>query len=231
MIRRPPRSTLFPYTTLFRSLGRRPNDNRVAIQGFGNVGTHAAKFLHEAEFNIVAISDISGTYFRETGLDIPGALRYVLNHEGHLEGYSEADHLPADALIQLDVDILIPAALGNVITKENVDRVQANVILEAANGPIHPDADTILEERGVTILPDILANAGGVTVSYFEWVQNLQHYKWELNRVRQELDHVLGSAFEQVWQESHDANISLRTAAYKLAIERVHRATLLAGFY
>ena len=215
---------------LFRRFGKSPRDNRVAIQGFGNVGTHAAKFLHEAEFKVVAISDISGAYFRESGLDIPGALRYAMHHEGRLEGYSDADRLPAEKLLELDVELLIPAAIGNVVTNENVSRVQANVILEAANGPIHPKADAILEKRGVTILPDILANAGGVTVSYFEWVQNLQHYKWGINRVRQELDHVLGSAFEQVWQESHDAKISLRTAAYKLAIERVHRATLLGGF-
>jgi glutamate dehydrogenase (NAD(P)+) len=215
---------------LLRRLGKRPGDNRVAIQGFGNVGTHAAKFLHEADFKIVAISDISGTYFRESGLDIPAALRYVLSHEGHLAGFPDAEHLPADDLLELDVELLIPAALGNVITSDNVDRVKAKVILEAANGPIHPDADLVLDARGVTVLPDILANAGGVTVSYFEWVQNLQHYKWGINRVRQELDHVLGSAFEQVWQESNEARISLRTAAYKLAIERVHRATLLAGF-
>ncbi len=215
---------------LLRRLGKHPRDNRVAIQGFGNVGTHAAKFLNESEFKIVAISDISGTYFRKSGLDIPGALRYAINHEGHLEGYADAEHLAVDELLKMDVELLIPAALGNVITTENVDSIQAKIILEAANGPIHPEADTILEERGVMILPDILANAGGVTVSYFEWVQNLQHYKWGINRVRQELDHVLVTAFEQVWQESHDARISLRTAAYKLGIERVHRATLLAGF-
>jgi len=215
---------------LLHRLGRRPRDIRVAIQGFGNVGTHAAKFLHEAEFNIVAISDMSGAYVREGGLDIPGALRHAMLHQGRLQGYPDADRIPADELLQLDVELLIPAALGNVITTENVDRVRAGVILEAANGPIQPEADAALHARGVTILPDILANAGGVTVSYFEWVQNLQYYKWGINRVRQELDHVLGAAFEQVWEASRDANVSLRTAAYKLAIQRVHRATLLAGF-
>ncbi len=215
---------------LIRRLGKQPRDIRVAIQGFGNVGTHTAKFLHEADFKVVAISDVSGAYVRENGLDIPDALRFALAHRGKLTGYANADHIPGDQLLTLDVDLLIPAALGNVITEQNVAAIQAEIILEAANGPIHPAADLVLQERGVTILPDILANAGGVTVSYFEWVQNLQHYKWGLDRVRQELDLVLSTAFEQVWQEAQEARISMRASAYKLAIERVHRATLLAGF-
>ncbi len=214
---------------LLGRLGRKPRDTRVAIQGFGNVGTHAAKFLHEAEFRVVAISDVSGAYYRAEGLDIPHALHYVMEHRNSLAGYPEAERISNDELLGLQVEMLIPAALGGVITMANVNQVRSQIILEAANGPVDPDADRLLHERGVTILPDILANAGGVTVSYFEWVQNLQHYKWGLNRVRQELDHVLSQAFEQVWQESIDRKISLRTAAYILAIRRVHRATILAG--
>lgn len=214
---------------LLGRLGRKPKDTRVAIQGFGNVGTHAAKFLHEADFRVVAISNVSGAYHRSEGIDIPRALRYAMEHQGRLEGFKEADVISNEELLALDIEMLIPAALGGVITNENVDQVKADVILEAANGPIHPDADTVLHDRGVTILPDILANAGGVTVSYFEWVQNLQHYKWDLNRVRGELDHILSQAFEEVWQEANEWQCSLRTAAYIIAIRRVHRATLLAG--
>ena len=138
--------------------------------------------------------------------------------------------LPVDDLLTLpNIDILIPAALGGAINASNVDKISAKVIIEAANEPIEPDADDQLNERGVTILPDILANAGGVTVSYFEWVQNRQHYRWSLERVRQELDHTLSKSFEQVWQISQSKQVSLRTAAYYLGIGRVLNASKLAG--
>ena len=136
-----------------------------------------------------------------------------------------------DALLELDdVQVLVPAALGGVITSENVDRIKAPIIVAAANGPIVPVADAALERRGVMVLPDILANAGGVTVSYFEWVQNRQHYRWTLDRVRQELDHTLSQAFEDVWQTAQQNKVSLRTAAYIIGITRVRRAAELAGF-
>ena len=211
-------------------LGRRPGETRVALQGFGNVGSHAAKFLHEADFCVVAVSDFGGGYYRPNGLHVPDCLRYSLTHNGRLDGYNEADHITNTELLELDVELLIPAAVGGVITHENVDRVQASLIIEAANGPVDPDAARALEERGVVVLPDVLANAGGVTVSYFEWVQNLQQYQWSLDRVRQEMDRVLTHAFEEVWQRSHEHKVSLRTAAYMLGIERVCRAVTLAGF-
>jgi len=214
---------------LLDRLGRKPKDTRVAIQGFGNVGSHAAKFLNEADFKIVAISDAGGAFYRQDGINIQEALHYLLENNMSLRGYQEADRITNAELLALDVEMLIPAAIGGVITGKNVDDIKAQVIIEAANGPIDPDADEKLRNKGVTILPDILANAGGVTVSYFEWVQNLQYYKWGLNRVRQELDHVLSSAFEEVWQKSHEQDVSLRTAAYVLAIHRVYRATELAG--
>lgn len=217
---------------LMKRLGRQPKDTNVAIQGFGNVGTHAAKFLDESQYPIVAVSDVSGTYYRPTGLNIRSLLRHKLDHpRGLLEGYRECERLPTDALFGLDdLHVLIPAALGGVITEKNVDQIKAKVIVEAANGPIYPAADQVLQERGVTVLPDILANAGGVTVSYFEWVQNRQHYRWTLDRVRQELDHTLSEAFENVWQTSSQMNVSLRTAAYIIGITRVRRAAELAGF-
>ncbi|MBB3209031.1 glutamate dehydrogenase (NAD(P)+) [Rhodopirellula rubra] len=216
---------------LIKRLGMTPEKTRIAIQGFGNVGSHAAKFLHEGQFPIVAVSDITGTYYNEDGLNIQKLLRHKLAHpKGLLEGFDGAEHLPLDALMKLDpVDVLIPAALGGVITDDNVDTIKAKVIVEAANGPVHPGADEILNERGVTVLPDILANAGGVTVSYFEWVQNRQHYRWSLDRVRQELDHTMNEAFEDVWQMAAQHEVSLRTAAYMIGISRVKRATELAG--
>jgi glutamate dehydrogenase (NAD(P)+) len=214
-----------------KRLGILPDKTNVAIQGFGNVGSHAAKFLCESQFRIIAVSDITGTYYRKEGLDIASVLHHKLQHRhGLLEGYEDCEVLPLDALLTLkDVDILIPAALGGVITKENADQISAKAIIEAANGPIDPDADQILYDRGITILPDILANAGGVTVSYFEWVQNRQHYRWTLDRVRQELDRTLSEAFENVWQTSQEKNVSLRTAAYMIGISRVRRASELAG--
>ncbi len=215
----------------FKLLSRRghnPRDTRVAIQGFGNVGSHAAKYMHESEFRIQAVSDISGGYFRKEGLDIPVALRHALQH-GSLEGFDGGDRISNEELLELEVDMLVPSALGGVITEANADRIKAKYIIEGANGPIHAVADQKLFERGVVILPDILANAGGVTVSYFEWVQNRQFYSWDLNRVRQQLDSVLTAGFEEVWQEANEHSVSLRTAAFMIAIRRVLRATILAG--
>jgi glutamate dehydrogenase (NAD(P)+) len=214
---------------LLGRLNRKPTQTRCAIQGFGNVGSHAAKFLTEAEIKIVAISDVSGAYYRQQGLDIPGALKYVREHSGSLAGYTEAEKITNDELLRLDCDLLIPAALGGVFTAENAVHVRAPIIIEAANGPTQPEADRVFDERGILVLPDILANAGGVTASYFEWVQNRQHYSWGINRVRQELDHVLTSAFEAVWETAQSRNMSLRTAAYVVGIGRVGRATILGG--
>lgn len=219
---------ILTYKMLSR-LKRKPTETRIALQGFGNVGSHAAKFLHEAEYKIVAVSDLSGGYYRPDGLDIPAVLHYALEHNGSLRGYLEAERITNEELLELDVDLLIPAALGGVITMENAGRIKAPLIIEAANAPIDYDGDQILREHGVTVLPDILANAGGVTASYFEWVQNRQHYQWGLSRVRQELDHVLTEAFERVWEMSVERKVSLRTAAYILGIGRVGRATVLGG--
>lgn len=214
---------------LLSRLRRKPNQTRVAIQGFGNVGSHGAKFLHEAEFKVVAVSDLSGGYYRPGGLDVPDALHYALGNKLSLSGYKNAEHISNEDLLKLDVEVLIPAAVGNVLTPENAHDVKAQIIIEAANAPTLPAADEIFHERGTLVLPDILANAGGVTASYFEWVQNHQYYKWSLDRVRQELDHVLSESFEQVWEEATRKKVSLRTAAYILAVSRVGRATILGG--
>ena len=219
---------IFTLKTLGR-LGRKISETKVAIQGFGNVGSFAAKFLSDAECKIVAISDVSGGYFRAEGIDISTALKYSREHRFSLEGFSGADRITNEELLELEVDVLIPAALGGVITKENAGNIKADIIIEAANEPVRPDADKIFTDRGTIILPDVLANAGGVTASYFEWAQNRQHYQWGLNRVRQELDHVLSEAFERVWEMSTQRKVSLRVAAYMLGIGRVGRATILGG--
>jgi glutamate dehydrogenase (NAD(P)+) len=214
---------------LLGRLGRKPSQTTVAIQGFGNVGTHTAKFLHEADFKIVAVSDLSGGYYRSEGLNIPEMLTYALRNKGSLSGYTNGRRITNQELLALDVDVLIPAALGGVLTADNARDVRAKIIIEGANGPTHPGADEIFEHRGVIVLPDILANAGGVTASYFEWVQNRQHYRWGLNRVRQELDHILSESFETVWSMATEKKVSLRTAAYIVGIGRVGRATILGG--
>jgi glutamate dehydrogenase (NAD(P)+) len=210
-------------------LGRKAKDTRVAIQGFGNVGSHAAKFLSETDCKVVAISDLSGAYYCPGGLDVLAAIRYANQHDRSLEDFPNCERLSNEDLLGLDVEVLVPAALGGVITAENVDKIKAKIIIEAANEPTRPEADEALASRGVTVLPDILANAGGVTVSYFEWAQNRQHYKWNLDRVRGELEHVMTRAFEAVWDLSLERKVSLRTAAYMLGTQRVARATMLAG--
>ncbi len=214
---------------LLGRLRRQQSATRVAIQGFGNVGTHTAKFLHEAGCKIVGISDSTGGYYRASGIDVPSALHHTLTHNRLLRGYKEADSISNEQLLELDVDVLIPAAVGNVITGENAERIKAPVIIEAANSPTRPDADELLDKSGHTILPDVLANAGGVTVSYFEWAQNRQFYRWNLDRVRQELDKTMSTAFEETWDLSRERKVSLRTAAFMLGISRVDRATTLGG--
>ena len=214
---------------LLSRLGRKPPGTRVAIQGFGNVGTHTAKYLADAECRIVAVSDAGGGYHRESGIDVLEALRHARAHAGRLDGFAGGDSITNAELLALDCDVLIPAALGGVITAANAAAIKAAIIVEGANAPTEPDADEILEGKGIVVLPDILANAGGVTASWFEWVQNRQHYQWGINRVRQELDQILGEAFEQVWQLSTARKVTLRTAAYMLGVGRVGRATVLGG--
>jgi len=214
---------------LLSRLGRRIPGTRVAIQGFGNVGTHTATFLRDAECRIVAVSDASAGFHRADGLDVGEMLRHAQANGGRLEGFRGGDAVTNAELLALDCDVLIPAALGGVLTKDNAEAVRAPIIVEAANAPVEPDADAIFDRRGLVVVPDILVNAGGVTASWFEWVQNRQHYQWGINRVRQELDRILGESFEQVWQLAASRQVTLRTAAYMLGVGRVSRATVLGG--
>jgi len=200
----------------------------VALQGFGNVGSYAARFLHEMGARVVGVADVAGGVWNPEGLDVPSLIQWAQVHHG-VVGFSGADPISNDELIRSKVDILIPAALGGVLTAENAGDVQAKVIIEAANNPTRPEADEIFKQKEILVVPDILANAGGVTVSYFEWVQNRQHFKWDLVRVRKELDRVLVDSFDRVWNIAQQKGVSLRTAAYIIGIGRVGRATVLGG--
>ncbi len=200
----------------------------VALQGFGNVGSYAARFLHEAGAQVVAVSDVAGGICNPDGLDIPAVIRWNADHKA-LAGFPGSDAITNEELLRADTDLLIPAALGGVITEDVARDVRAKIVIEAANNPTRPEADEILHKRNVVVVPDILANAGGVTVSYFEWVQNRQHFNWDLARVRKELDRVMVDSFERVWNIAHEKHVSLRTAAYIIGIGRVGRATVLGG--
>jgi glutamate dehydrogenase (NAD(P)+) len=208
---------------------RRPlTGARIAVQGFGNVGSFAASFLHDMGARIVAISDVTGGIQNVEGLDIPALLRYQKEH-GSVMDFPHATEVDHTDVLAADVDVLIPAAIGNVLTAENAGDVRARFIVEGANNPTTPEADDIFVKRDIIVLPDILANAGGVTVSYFEWVQNRQHFRWDLQRVRDEMDRILVDSFERVRKIAAEKHISLRLAAYILGIGRVGRATVLAG--
>ncbi len=200
----------------------------VAIQGFGNVGSYAARFLHEMQARVVGVSDAHGAIYQPDGLNVAELLHHQSEHQTIVD-YPHGERITNDELLTLEVDVLIPAAIGGVLTKEIAPHVRARYIIEAANGPTEPGADDVFAQRGIIVLPDILANAGGVTVSYFEWVQNRQHFKWELERVRTELDRILSDSFRLVSRIATEKKVSLRVAAYILGIGRVGRATVLGG--
>ncbi|QDT54001.1 Glutamate dehydrogenase [Caulifigura coniformis] len=200
----------------------------VALQGFGNVGSFCARFLHEMGAKVVAVSDAFGGVRNRNGLNIPKLLEYSATN-GKVSGFPESDEISNPELLALDVDILIPAALGGVLHKGNAADVRAKAIIEAANGPTTPEADEIFEKKEIIVVPDILANAGGVTVSYFEWVQNRQYFKWKLDQVREQLENVMSESFDRVWSVAEEKKVHLRTAAYILGIGRVGRATVTGG--
>ncbi len=199
-----------------------------AVQGFGNVGAVVAEELHQLGTRVVAVSDATGAIGNPDGLDIPALLRHVASG-GPLTQFPHAEAFPRDELLTTEVDVLVPAALENAITARNAPEVKAKLIAEAANGPVTPRAAEILTERGVVMIPDILCNAGGVTVSYFEWVQNRQEFYWHLEKVNQELHRILTTAYRQVAELARREGVTLREAAYRIAIERVAEAALRRG--
>jgi glutamate dehydrogenase/leucine dehydrogenase len=204
---------------------------RVAIQGFGNVGSAAAELLHEAGAKIIAVSTGAGGIFSETGLDIPALKIYAAENGKSIMGFPQSVPISNADLLTLPCDVLIPAALENQITEENVNQVQAQIVAEAANGPVTLEANLALEARGVTVLPDILANAGGVVVSYLEWVQGLSYVFWDEERVNREMEHLMVQAYHRVIQQSKKRQISLRLAAYTLGVGRVAQALTDRGLY
>ena len=208
--------------------GRKPDGVTVAIQGYGNVGSFAATTLAEWGAKIVAVGDHLGGVARAEGLDVRALAEWAREHRT-VKGFAEAEEIDPVAVLTWDCDVLIPAAIEDVLTADNAPEVRAALIVEAANAPTTPEADDILRERGVTIVPDILANAGGVTVSYFEWAQNVQQYRWELERVREELAKKMKRAYDDVRALARDHGTDLRTAAFALAIRRVGRAAISRG--
>jgi glutamate dehydrogenase (NAD(P)+) len=203
---------------------------RVAVQGFGNVGSYLAKFMHEQGARVVAVSDSTSGIYNPDGIDVELALAHK-QETGALAGLRGTESISNDDLLLLDCDVLAPCALEQVITSENADKVKARIICEGANGPVTPTADEILDERGVLILPDILANAGGVVVSYFEWVQGLQEFFWKEDEVNARLNDIVTRAFNETWTTHQNRGTSMRMAAYGLAVQRVSEATTTRGLY
>lgn len=202
----------------------------IVVHGFGNVGQHAALYAHQRGAKVLAVSDVSGGIHDAKGLNIPDVLKYVNEHKV-LRGYSKADPITNDQLLSLKCEVLAPCAMENVITHENAAKVQAKFIIEGANGPCTNEASKILHERDVMSVPDILANGGGVIVSYFEWVQGLQHYFWTEDEVNAKMKLIITSAFDKVWELQQDKKIDMRTAAMAQAVRRLERAMLLRGLY
>jgi glutamate dehydrogenase (NAD(P)+) len=212
-------------------VGLNPFDCRVAVQGFGNVGSVAARLLEEKGCKIVAVSDVTGGYFSQDGLDIQEMISFVQHGDGTLEGYPEATRITNEELLTLDVDVLVPAAKENQITARNAHEIRARIVVEGANGPTTPAADEILGKEGVLVVPDILANAGGVTVSYFEWVQNRQGYFWSLERVNRRLGRMMRDAFSRVFDAGQEHNVPMRIGAYVIGIDKVASALKLRGVW
>ena len=214
---------------LCKDLGREPAATSLAIQGYGNVGSWAARLAAQAGFRIAAVSNSSGGTYNGSGLDIPALDRHVQGG-GRVGDFAGGDRISNDELLALPCDVLVPAAIGDVITDANCDSVRAPVIVEAANHPLSTAADEALTDRGVVILPDILANAGGVTVSYFEWTQNIQQFRWDEDRVNTELEHVLTQAYRAVRALAQEQKTTMRRAALRIAVARVAEAIRLRGF-
>lgn len=223
------RGVLFATEALLAEYGKSISDQRFVIQGFGNVGSWAAELIHEMGGKIVAVSDISGAIKNRNGLDIPALMKHTKTNGG-VKGFEAADSVDPKTLLLEDCDVLIPAALGGVLNRENASEVKAKFIIEAANHPTDPEADEILYKKGVIVLPDIYANSGGVTVSYFEWVQNIQGFMWDEEKVNAELKKYMTSSFQHLKEMCKTHDCDLRMGAFTLGVNRVARATLLRGW-
>jgi glutamate dehydrogenase (NAD(P)+) len=203
---------------------------KIAVQGFGNVGGIAAKLFAQTGATVVAVQDHGGTVYKAAGLDVPALLRHVSEH-GSVQGFENAEILPDPLFWGVECDILIPAALEQQITTANAHQVQARMVIEGANGPTTPEADDILQERGILVVPDVIANAGGVTVSYFEWVQDFSSFFWSEEEINARLVRIMREAFAAIWHVAEEQRVSLRTATFIVACTRILQARELRGLY
>jgi glutamate dehydrogenase (NAD(P)+) len=224
------RGALYIIREAVRKQGSTIGGQRVVVEGFGNVGMYLARFLAQEGATVIAVSDSSGGVFNPKGIDVETAIAHK-QETGSLTGLKDSERITDEELLLLDCDVLAPCALEQVITSENADKIKAKIVCEGANGPTTPAADEILEDRGVLVLPDVLANAGGVVVSYFEWVQGLQEYFWKEDEVNARLNDISTRAFNETWATRESRGTSMRMAAYGLAVNRVAEATTTRGLY
>lgn len=203
-------------------------NTRIVVQGFGNVGYHAARILHEKGAKVIAVSDVNGGIYLAKGLDIPALKTYYDNNRS-IKGFSEGQFITTDQVLVTECDVLIPAALGDVFDRKLAEAVNCQYLVEGANGPTLPEADEVFDKRGITVVPDILANAGGVTVSYFEWVQNIQQFRWPLAKIHEQLAEYMADAFARVVKTAQAKKCNLREAAFLIGIGRVIKASLTLG--
>ena len=225
------RGVMVTALTAMEKLKINPYKATCAVQGFGNVGSWAARLLHERGLVVQAVSDLSGAYYNAAGIEIDKAIKYRDANKGSLDGFSGAEKMSNNDLLTLPVDLLVPAATEDVITGENAADIKARLIVEGANGPTSSRADNIINEKGITVVPDILANAGGVTVSYFEWVQNRLGYKWTADRVNRRSDRIMKDAFNNVYKTALEYKVPMRIAAYMVAIDKVAKTYKFRGGY
>ena len=223
------RGVLFVMRSVAADLGMDPDGARIVIQGFGNVGSWTARIAGELGCKVVAVSDANGGVHNDAGLDVDALVAHS-DEAGTVVGFPGADSIGNDELLELDCEVLVPAAIGRVVHEGNASRVRAGLIIEAANHPLTPEADAILEDRGVTVIPDILVNAGGVIVSYFEWTQNLYQHRWTLEEVNEELDAIITKAYRTVRETALAEDISYRDAAFLVGVGRVTKVAHLRGF-
>jgi glutamate dehydrogenase (NAD(P)+) len=223
------RGVVYCYREAAPQLGLTPPETRVAVQGFGNVGGWAARILQHLGCTIVALSDHTGAIHSDAGIDCDDLQRHV-DEGGELAEYGKADRVSPEEFLATDCEVFVPAALGGMIHADNAELIKARVVLEGANSPTTPRADEILSERGVLVVPDVLANAGGVVVSYFEWVQNLQHFRWDEREVNDKLGTIMRRAYREVNARARQDEVSLRTAAFEIGIERVVEAARTRGY-
>ena len=222
------RGLLYAAECLFADLGKTVSDFTYAVQGFGNVGLWGARLIHQAGGKVVAVADVTGGVRNPAGLDVPALIAHAAEKKG-VAGFAGGQPFPPDEVLYQPCDVLVPAALGDVLNGKNAGRVKARYVLEGANHPTDPEADAVFHANGVTVVPDIFANAGGVTVSYFEWVQNVQQFRWDEDRVNAELRKVMQQAYADLRLTAEKFDCDLRTAAYTLAVDRVVKATRLRG--